>query len=480
MLKKVFVFIGIIFAILLIVLIIKTIQAEKKPFFKATALIDLPDSAVQHMSSAIQIPTITPNDTVHIDSFAFKTFQHFLEVSYPMVHQHLKRVMINDFNYIFEWKGIDSTSDPMILMAHYDVVPVEASANQLWTAKPFGGEVKNNNIWGRGAIDDKVNVISILEAAEALLKKGFTPKQNILFCFGCNEESSGIGAQAIVRYLEKNKVHASMVVDEGGEITKEEIKGLKRPIAVIGVAEKGYITFELSVEKPGGHSSQPANETAIDILAKALYKLRSVKPEARITPTTEIFLLNTSSAIDDFFQKIAVNNLWLFDGLVKSNLSKTPSGNAMIRTTIVPTILNSGVRENVIPTNATAIVNCRILPGDTRKDIQEFIRKSINDNRVKINIKGDFSRDASAITDIHAAAYQKVAAAANQIMDSVITSPYIMLGATDSRSYRKMSDGVVNFSPVVDGKGYHGIDERLPISDLKRCISFFTVLMKNQ
>jgi carboxypeptidase PM20D1 len=363
-------------------------------------------------------------------------------------------------------------------MGHYDVVPVEASANKLWTAKPFGGELKEGSIWGRGAIDDKVNVISILEAVEAALKTGYQPKQTILLCFGCNEESSGRGAVAIVQYLSEKNIHPSLVLDEGGAITRDKFKDVKRPIAVIGVAEKGYITFELSVEKAGGHSSQPVPETSIDILSKALYKLRSVSTEATILPATKIFLARTGASSDDFIRRMATSNLWLLEGVVKSSLTKIPSGNAMIRTTIVPTMLNSGVRENVIPTNASAIVNSRILPGDTKKSVEDFIRKAINDDRIKITQKGDFTSEASPITDIGSPAYKKVEQAINEVIDSVITTPYIVLGGTDSIHFRKISDGVVNFSPVIDGKGYHGIDEHVPVTDYARTIRFYGLLIK--
>jgi carboxypeptidase PM20D1 len=478
MVKKIVVLISIALLVLLAIILFNTFTAKKWPVTKADPLISLPDSAIQHMSAAIQIKTITSEDTLRLDTVQFDAFKHFLETAYPLVHQHLKRILINDYNYIFEWKGTDSIAAPIVLMAHYDVVPVEESALKLWTAQPFGGEVKNHIIWGRGAVDDKVNVISILEAAEGLLQKGFPPKQTILLCFGCNEELSGTGAQAIVRYLAQKNIRPSLVLDEGGEITREELKDVDRPIAVIGVAEKGYVTFELSVEKPGGHSSQPAKETAIDILTKALYQLRSVKPEASIIPPIKTFLTRISGATNNFAEKMALTNLWLLKGVVINILGDKPSGNAMLRTTIVPTVINSGVRENVIPSEATALINSRILPGDTRQSVQDFITKAINDERVKISIKGSFSRESSSVTDINNDAYKKVESAIGRVMDSVITTPYIMLGGTDSRYYRSISDGVVNFSPCLDFKGYHGINERLPVTDLQRCISFFTILMK--
>jgi carboxypeptidase PM20D1 len=401
-----------------------------------------------------------------------------MEQSYPLVHQQLSRTIIKNYSYVFEWKGSDSSLHPIVLMGHYDVVPVEPSAVKLWTVPPFDGVIKDSIIWGRGSVDDKAAVISILEATENLLKKGFKPVRTILLCFGHNEESTGTGAIAIVDYLQKRQVRADMVIDEGGEITTGKMKDVQRPVAMIGVGEKGYVTFELAVQKPGGHSSKPDKETAIDILAKALYKLRSVQMPTTLTEPVREFFHRASGSSDNFFNKLALNNLWLFKSTVQNTLSATPEGDAMQRTTIVPTILESGIRENVIPTNAKAIVNSRILTGETTQQVEDFIKRAIDDNRVTITIKGDFNTEPSPLTDINSQAFKIMEKAVYQTVDDVIPVPYVMLGASDSRNYRAISNGVINFTPLINSKGFHGIDERLPIKDFQRSINFFTSIIK--
>jgi carboxypeptidase PM20D1 len=478
MLKKLFVVVSLVILGLVIYVFVNTLTNKAWPSHKAQAMEALPDSAVAHMSKAIQIATISPEDTTHIDSIHFNQFRTFLEQAYPLVHQHLTRTLIKNYSYVFEWKGTDSSLLPFILMGHYDVVPVEASAVKLWTVQPFGGEVKDSTIWGRGAVDDKSNVISILEATEQLLRKGFTPKRTILLCFGHNEESTGTGAINIVKYLKSKNIKADLVLDEGGEITTDKIKDVKRPVAMIGVAEKGYVTFELSVEKAGGHSSKPDKETSIDILAKALFKLRSKQMPSSLQAPTREFLIRASGSSETFVNKLAMSNLWLFQSVVKKILTYTPEGDAMQRTTIVPTMLEAGVRENVIPTNAKAIVNSRILTGETTKQVQEFITNTIDDERVKIKITGDFNTEPSPATDINSPAFKMMEEAIYKTVDNAIPAPYIMLGATDSRVYREISNGVVNFSPLVDSKGFHGIDERLPIKDFQRFINFITIIIK--
>ena len=478
MLKKLLGFTGLALLVLIAVLLFNTYSAKPWPLHKAAAIEALPDSAIAHMSRAIQIATVSPEDTTRIDSLHFNQFRVLLEAAYPLIHQQLTRTVIKNYSYVYEWKGADTSLHPVILMGHYDVVPVEPSAVKLWTVPPFGGTIKDSIIWGRGAVDDKAAVISILEATENLLRNGFKPVRTILLCFGHNEESTGTGAIAIVDYLQKKGTRADLVIDEGGEITTGKMKDVKRPIAMIGVAEKGYVTFELTVQKPGGHSSKPAKETAIDILAAALYRLRSVQMPFHITEPVREFLHRVSGSSDDFLNRTALNNLWLFTPVVQNKLASTPEGEAMLRTTIVPTILESGIRENVIPTNAKAIVNSRILTGETTREVQDFIKKTINDERVTIAIKGDFNTEPSPLTDINAPAFKMMEEAVYQTVDDVIPVPYTMLGASDSRNYRAISTGVVNFTPLINSKGFHGIDERLPISDFRRSINFFSSIIK--
>ena len=478
MLKKFFYVLGLAVLLVLAILIYNTVRVQEWPVHKAAALDPLPDSAIAHMSSAIQIATVSPEDTTRIDSLHFNRFRIFLESAYPLLHQKLVRTIIKDYSYIFEWKGTDTSLLPIILMGHYDVVPVEPSAVKLWTVSPFGGEVKDSIIWGRGSVDDKAAVISILEATENLLQKGFTPTRTILLCFGHNEESTGTGAIAIVDHLQKKHIRADMVIDEGGEINTGKMKDVQRPIAMIGVAEKGYVTFELAVQKPGGHSSKPDKETAIDILSRALYKLRTVQMPVKLTEPVKEYFQRVSGSSNNFFNKMALNNLWLFKSIVQNRLGATPEGDAMQRTTIVPTIIESGIRENVIPTNAKAIVNCRILTGETTSGVQEFIKNAINDNRVTIIIKGDFNTEPSPLTTTSSPAFKRMEEAVYQTLDDVIPVPYVMLGASDSRNYRAISNGVINFTPLINSKGFHGIDERLPVKDFQRSINFFTSIIK--
>ena len=476
--KKLLALLGIGLLLIITIIFIKTFTNSPGAHQKGISLEVLPANAITHMSQAIQLRTETPNDAYVFDTTTFLAYRKFLEKSYPLIHKNLPRTTIDSFNYIYEWKGTDTSLLPMVLMAHYDVVPVEASAVKLWHAVPYGGEVKENYIWGRGVLDDKSSMISILEATEAQLAKGFQPKQTILLCFGADEESSGNGAIAVVKYFKSLHKRFDIVVDEGGEISTEDMKDVKRPIASIGVGEKGYVTLILTAQKAGGHSSIPAKTTVIDILSKGLYKLRENQMPAKIIPSIKAYLERVSGYTDNFWKKMMLSNMWLFENQVINNLSDAPNTNALVRTTIVPTIVNSGVRDNVIPTFATASVNSRILPGETQQDVYNYVEKTINDTNIKITYYHNFSTLPSSTTDINSKAFKRVEKVINAIVDDVIVAPMLMVGATDSRNYRDISDGVINFTPMTNAKGYHGIDERLLISDFQKFVNFYTLLIQ--
>lgn len=478
--KKIVSVLGIILLAIFIFVLIQTIT--NKPSFnkQEVSLLALPEKAIDHMSAAIQISTETPNDDYQFDTATFMRYRTFLETTYPLIHKNLPRTIIDSFNYIYEWKGTDTSILPMVLMAHYDVVPVEASAIKLWHAKPYGGEIKENYIWGRGVLDDKSSMISILEATEAQLAKGFKPKQTILLCFGADEESSGKGATAVVKYFKSINKRFDLVVDEGGEISTEDNKSIKAPIASIGVGEKGYVTLVLTAQKAGGHSSIPASHTAIDMLSNAISKVSNHPMPAKLTPPIEAYLKSISAYNDNFFQKMGLSNLWLFKSVVMNSMAENPNSNALIRTTLVPTVFNSGVRDNVIPTFAIAYINSRILPGQSSKDVFDYVQRTINDTSIKITYYKNYMTEPSPTTDVNSKYYKRVEKVVRSIVKDVVVAPMLMVGATDSRNYREISDGVVNFSPLTDAKGYHGIDERMLISDFQKCFNFYTLLIKGE
>ncbi len=477
-LKNLFKIIGLLLMLLVVVLVVNTFRGNRVlPKYIVEGAPAVNDTAALHLSQAIQIKTISFGDTLAIDTAEFLKFRSFLEASYPTVHAKLTRQTFNQFSYVYKWTGKDTSLKPYVLMAHMDVVPVEAVAESKWTVPSFSGAIKNDTIWGRGAVDDKVSVIAILESVEQLLKQNYTPNRTIYLCFGHDEEISGKrGAKVISNWFKEQNIKPAMVLDEGGQIDTKHFKQLNRPFAVIGTSEKGYANFDLSVEIPGGHSSMPAAETAIDVLNKAIANIRAHEMEPAITPTMQELLDRTKTA-ETFGKRLVLSNLWLFKGIMISQLEKTKETNAMVHTTLVPTILHSGIKDNVIPTVAKATFNSRILPGQTSDDVLNFIVKAVNDDRVVIKKQTISLMEPSPITSYENPEFKKMEQIIYKTVPEVIVSPFLMIGATDSRYYRSFSDAVLNFSAVQDVKGFHGIDERIGKADLNRMIFFYNQLI---
>lgn len=478
MIKRILSLLGIGLLILAGIVLFNTFRFKPKPIDAGIPLkLVKPDSAAQHLSEAIQIKTVSFGDTLPVDTVEFLKFRAFMERTYPLMHQKLQRQIFSEFSYVFKWTGKDSTAAPYVLMAHLDVVPVEPIAEKMWTHPSFSGKIINDTIWGRGAVDDKGSAIAVMEAAEMLLREGFQPARTIYFSFGHDEEISGPrGAKVISKWFQDNNIHPALVIDEGGLVDTKRLKGVKHPVALIGTGEKGYTNIDMSVEIPGGHSSMPAKETAIDVLNKAIAKVREKQMPAHL-PVAVNELLQRTGPEQDFATRMALSNMWLFKPAVMSQLEKTKETNAMIHTVIVPTIVRSGIKDNVIPTVAKATFNSRILPGDKSDDVLNFVKNAVNDNRVKVTKQTLSLFEPSGITAADHPAFKKIEAITRQTVPDVLVTPYLIIGATDSRYFRPFSEAVLNFAPMQDVNGFHGIDERLGVNDLNRMISFYRLFL---
>ena len=436
------------------------------------------DSAAWHLSRALQIKTVSKGDTLPIDTAEFVAFRQFLESSYPLIHRQLQRQIFNEFSYLYRWKGKDSSLAPWVLMAHTDVVPVEAAVEKNWSVPSFSGAIKNDTIWGRGAVDDKSSVIAIMEAIENLLQLGFIPERTIYIALGHDEEVAGRrGARVISDWMREQKIRPAFVLDEGGQIDTEHFKELGRPVAIIATGEKGYTNIDLSVELPGGHSSMPAKETAIDILNKAVVAVREKQIPGSITPVVEEMIRRTT-APGPFLKRMVTHNLWLTEPLVKMEMEKSKETNALIHTTLVPTIVQGGIKDNVIPSTAKATFNSRILQGQSSDDVLAFVKKAVNDERVLIKKQTKSLMEPSSITPFRDPSFLQLERIIKNSVPNVIVSPFLMIGASDSRYFRDFSEAVLNFSAIQNMKGFHGIDERIGIKDLDRMIWFYQELLR--
>ena len=439
-------------------------------------------SAKQHLSEAIQIKTVSNENPEDMDTSEFDKFALFIKDTYPLTDSLLSKKTFNSYSQLYTWQGTNNSLKPIVLMAHLDVVPVIDKNRSSWEHKPFGGEIIDNTIWGRGAIDDKVSVIGILEAVESLLKRGFTPQRTIYLAFGHDEETGGLnGALAIANYLENEQITAEFVLDEGGVITQDLVPGIEKDVAIIGISEKGAISIKLSVEIEGGHSSMPAKETAIDVISTAITKLKRNPLKAHISESLQGFIDFVGPEMT-YPNKLVFANSTIFESIITGIYEKNASTNAMVRTTTAPTIFNSGVKENVIPLNASATVNFRILPGETSKTVIEHVKQTIDDSRIKLNYSEFFS-EPSKVSPTDSYGFKTIQKTIGETFGDIIVSPTLVVAGTDSKHFKNVSDNIYRFLPIhinpENIKSFHGINERISVNDFENSVRFYVHLIQN-
>ena len=473
-----------ILLIIFSIIIINTVSYSSNQIdVAAVKQINVDDEVIQRLSAVVQIPTLSYSSKV--DSAAFVKYHSYVDTNFPFVDSLLEKITINEFSRIYKWQGRNPNLKPYLLMAHTDVVPVEKESQTRWTEPPYSGTVKDNFIWGRGTLDDKVSAMGILETTEMLLKENYEPQRTIYFAFGHDEEVGGKnGAQAMVEYFLQQKISFEYVLDEGSIVVEDAVSGLTQPLALIGTAEKGYCTLQLNVNlKEGGHSSMPPQETAIGILSHALATLEDHPFPATISQNAQELFDHIGPEMT-LPNKAIFANLWLFEGVLKSQFEKSPPSNAMIRTTIAPTILEGGLKDNVMPTNVSATINFRIIPGQTSETVIEYLKETIDDERVEIVRKNaSFASEPSKISSSSSFGYNALQKTVKEIFPETVVSPSLVIAGTDSRFYEPVSKNIYRFLPVQltneDLKRIHGIDERISVENYKRMIAFYYQLILN-
>ena len=435
--------------------------------------------AEQRIAGAIQFQTVSYEDSAQANYEPFLKFHEYLKESFPEIFSKLEVETVNQYSLLIHWKGVRADLKPAILMAHMDVVPVLEDTKSLWTVEPFQGVIRDGYLWGRGAIDDKINLMSQLEAVEFLLKNNFKPQRDIYLSFGHDEEIGGKnGALRIAKLLHNRGVKAEFVLDEGGFVTNHMVPGVHQPVALVGTSEKGFLDLELSLDIAGGHSSMPSKNNAIQVMSQALTDLGNQPFSLAISPSVKDFMAQIAP-FSTFVNKLALTNLWLFKPLVFKIYSSSAPGNAMIRTTMVPTIIRGGEKSNVVPNIVTAVINYRLLPGTSIQDVIEHTQNAINNPLIKIRPLSQ-QKEATGVSPIDNDAYRHISNAIHlNFGDSTIVTPFLMIGGTDSRNFDLITSNIYKFSPMIDPQGFHGVDERLNLKDYSKAIAFYTDLIKS-
>jgi len=439
------------------------------------------DAAAVHLGEAIRCKTISFSETQPASPESLLSLHNVLLMNYPEVHNRLKCQAINEYSLLYTWPGKDPELDGVLLMAHQDVVPADPETLEKWEHAPFSGEIADGYVWGRGALDIKNQLIAILESVERLLKSGFEPRRTVYLAFGHDEEIGGPnGAKAIARHLEEQGVRLAAVLDEGMPILRGSLPGVEIPVALVGNCEKGYLTLKFSTELEAGHASTPPKQTAIGILAKALTRLEENPMPSH--PEVMKPLFEAIGGAAPLTTQMAFANLWLFKGTINKKLSALPTTSAAIRTSTAVTIFEGGVKDNILPRQAHASVNFRLLPGDTIRDVCDHVRQVIGDERVQFQFVDGAAWEASPVSPTDNTAFKAVAETLQQVFGGIPAAPFMMLGATDSRHYSAIAENIYRFSPMMleadDIKRVHGLNERISVEQLGNMVRFFTLLIQ--
>ncbi|TDN92326.1 M20/M25/M40 family metallo-hydrolase [Microbacterium sp. BK668] len=437
-------------------------------------------SPVERFQELLRIPTVSHVDESAIDRESFDRFLATVQRLYPLIHGRLDREVVDGHSLLYRWSGAGA-GDPLVLMAHLDVVPVVAAE---WEHPPFDaslvGDGMDAAIHARGAIDDKGSLVAILEAVEASLADGVTPPRDVYLAFGHDEETAGGGARALVEELRSRGVRPALVLDEGGAVVDGVVPGVSVPTAMIGVAERGVMTLVLTVREQGGHASTPPATPATARLARAIDRLHRHPFPARIAPPVRAMLQTVAPHAPQPLRGV-LQRLPLTAPVVAAAFTRLgPEMNAVVRTTAVVTELSGAPGENVLATTARASVNIRLLHGDTVGSATARLRRVIADDAVELEVR--HGSDPSPISPWRGAAWQRLARVVVETLgDDVVPTPYLQLGASDSRWFTAISDNVYRFTPFhltrSERDALHSHDERIRVDVWLRGIAFYRALI---
>lgn len=439
---------------------------------------------VERLAAAIRIPTVSHQDPAQDDPAVFAAFREHLERSYPALHATLRRELVGERSLLYTWEGRDPSKPAIVLMAHEDVVPVEPGTEASWEQPPFSGAVAGGFVWGRGTLDTKSKLTGLCEAIELLVRQGFQPARTVLLVFGHDEEVGGRhGASVIADRFRAEGRRFDWVLDEGGAVGVGIVPGVEKPVALVGIAEKGYVTLSVTATAPPGHSSIPPPHTAIGVLARAIERIESNPMPAALRGATLRFLQSIAPEMT-LPMRTAVANADLLEPLVIAALARSPRSNATIRTTTAVTMVGGGVKENALPASARALVNFRILPGDTVASVVEHVRKAVADPGVTVEVSDTHTAlEPSPESRVDSDGFALLSRTILELQPDVVVAPNLVLGGTDARYFHALSDSVYRFAPLrldaEDLKRPHGTNERVSVAGYLDSVRFYVRLLQN-
>lgn len=434
------------------------------------------DAAVDALAQLVRCKTVSYNDHALEDDGEFDKLIALLPGLYPRVFDVCSVNQLPDRALLLRWPG-RHPGDPAVLMAHYDVVPVN---EENWEKPPFAGILEDGVLWGRGTLDTKVTFNGIFSAANYLIGKGFQPENDIYFAFSGGEEVNGRGAPNIVRYFIDHHIRPAIVVDEGGAVVEHVFPGVKQPCGLIGIAEKGMMNAQFRTVSAGGHASAPKPHTPVGVLAAACKRVEDHPFRAHVAgPAAQMF--DTLGRYSTPLYRMIFANMWCF-GWVIDLLGRLSGGemNALVRTTVAFTQMEGSSARNVIPPEAKMVANMRLNPHDSVSSALAYLQKTVNNKNVEITALESF--EPSPISETACPAWEKVASAVANTWKGCIVAPYLMVQCSDSRHYGKISNHVYRFSAMdmtaEERATIHGNNERIRVESVAKAVEFYIRLMK--
>lgn len=483
--KKILLALGLGVLILAAIILIRTALHQPHDLAPVTPVtISLNEQqAVRHLSEAITFRTVSHQREADFQEAEFEGFISWVRQTYPQVHDSLELRRVGGYTLLYRWPGSDPDLPPVLLTGHYDVVPVLPGTESLWQQPPYSGDVVDEIIWGRGALDDKSAVVAQLEAITHLLEADWQPQRTIYFSFGHDEEIGGSnGAAAVVALLSEENVQLHWSLDEGSFLFDGMMPGVEPLTATINVAEKGSVTLNIVAKAAGGHSSMPPRQTAVGILADAIARLEA-NPVPGGLSGLSLQMFDTISRHMDFTTRIPFANRWLFEALIDDQLSAVTFGNAMLRTTTAPTMLRASTKTNVLPIEAIATVNFRIHPRDSVEGVINHVRSVVASDRVEVRVPEQGGRAASELSDWNSPGFEVIGKSVREIYGNVVITPGLMIAGSDTRHYGKIADNAFRFNPIImtpeDLTGFHGTNEKISVANYLQGIRSYVQIIRN-
>ena len=407
------------------------------------------ERAAKNLSKALTFQTIARTNPAETEWDEFRKFRDFLEEAYPLIHKNLSREIITDASLIFRWEGKNSNLKPIALLSHQDVVPVTPGTEDDWKYPAFSGHNDGEFIWGRGALDMKNHLICVMEAIETLLEEGYQPDRDIYLCFAHDEEVNDNGLSGVPGIIDQT-------------------------IAGIGMAEKGYSDYRITVHAKGGHSSQPPVHSALGEIANVVRDLENHQFKAKLMPFM-IDLFTSAGKRVCYPARLITCNIPILKPIILAICKKIPPAACLTRTTTAVTMAEGSPAANVLPQRASATINFRAMPGTTKDDLVAHIRKVVKNKDLEINILN--AKEASKFSPTDSRSFKIIEELCKSILPNSIVAPYLVMGGTDAYHYEPICENINRFAPFSLEIGLlrcaHGTNERLPISCMEDGLIFF-------